>query len=87
MQLFKDDAGYLQWVDTHPGGFVLNRERAPHAGELMLHRTTCNDIRTPKRTNWTTTTYVKICSLDRAELETLAAQDGRELRGCLRCNP
>lgn len=32
-----DGAGYLDWLTTHPDGFVLNTYRNPTPGYLMLH--------------------------------------------------
>jgi hypothetical protein len=38
MQRFiDDDRGYLDWLDHHPDGFVINTWRTPSAAYLMLH--------------------------------------------------
>jgi hypothetical protein len=86
-----DEAGYLQWVDTHPGGFVLNAYRHPGAmpDPYILHRASCNTIKTPKFTNYTTTSFAKICSESRQELvEWWANSHSNHLfRACKFCKP
>jgi hypothetical protein len=45
MQRFvDDDRGYLDWLDHHPDGFVINTVRTPSAAYLMLHRSGCGTI-------------------------------------------
>lgn len=83
-----DDEDYLRWLADHPGGFVVNCERSPKPGYLMLHRATCRDISTSARTNYTTTDYMKVCARDRSELERWAAGEiGGELQPCRHCSP
>ena len=83
-----DDRGYLGWVSKNPTGFVVNCRRIPSKNYLMLHNATCEFIRTPKITNWTTTVYIKICSLGKSELETWAKEEiGGNLQPCEFCNP
>ena len=65
-----DDKGYLQWVGTNPGGFVLNTSRKPMANYLILHRATCGTITgNPARGDRWTKDYIKIGAIDRADLE------------------
>ncbi len=89
MELFEDDdEGYLQWVETNPDGFVLNCERRPSASYLLLHRALCGTIRTERRTNYTTTDYIKVCALDKQELEAWAVQNtGGRFKVCQLCKP
>ncbi|MEA3254926.1 MAG: hypothetical protein U9Q22_03720 [Candidatus Altiarchaeota archaeon] len=83
-----DDGGYLDWVSTNPTGFVVNCHRQPSPKYLILHKATCGTISTPKRSNWTTITYIKICSLDKKELETWAQREiSGNLKPCQICNP
>jgi hypothetical protein len=78
-----DDARYLQWVENFPAGFVVNCTRTPMPSYLMLHRASCRSIRTPKRTNYTTSDYIKVCALDRRDLEQWASnQIGGTLTHC-----
>lgn len=89
MEIFKDDErGYLQWVALNPGGFVLNCERHPSARYLMLHRTICDTICSEKRTNYTSTGYIKVCALTRKELDTWAKREtGGRITACEFCDP
>jgi hypothetical protein len=81
-QFVDDDAGYLDWIATHPQGFVLNTYRRPTPAYLMLHHASCRMLRV--RSNWTKD-YRKVCG-ERGELEAFARQ---EVRGhtttCSRC--
>jgi len=36
-----DDAGYGTWMDSHPGGFVLNQPRSARSKAPTLHRVGC----------------------------------------------
>ena len=36
----EDDAGYLNWLNTHPDDFVLNTYRNLAPAYLMLHHAT-----------------------------------------------
>jgi hypothetical protein len=87
-QFINNDSGYLRWVEKNPNGFVVNCYKRTSPSYLILHRATCVTIRTPARTNWTTTNYMKICSLDRNDLQNLAQNkiNGR-LHLCKVCNP
>lgn len=90
MECFKDDdKGYLQWVNANPSGFVVNTARWPDPNYLMLHRATCRTIKNiPTSGSKRTENYIKICSLDRMELEscvTLLTSGG--LKFCTYCNP
>lgn len=58
-----DDAGYVEWVRTHPRGYVVVSWNPPRAEYISLHRADCHCIDPAKAThirNWTTS-YVKIC--------------------------
>ena len=69
MQKFENNEdGYLQWVNENPLGFVVNSPKQPGTFPDMLHRADCQHIRTEQRTNYTTTDFKKVCSLDRQEL-------------------
>jgi hypothetical protein len=89
MQTFiDDDAGYLRWVHNNPNGFVANVGKLP-GGEIhpyMLHRSTCSFISSDKIKNYTTTSYIKACSLDKQELITWA-RGYRGMAACKVCKP
>ena len=85
-----DDEGYLEWLRQNEAGFVINCDRKPQPGYLMLHRVTCGTIMNPTRGpgNWTTSGYIKICSLDKAKLKKWAQKEvGGELQNCQTCKP
>lgn len=51
-----DDQGYLDWLERHPAGFVVNTFRIPNPSYVILHvtdrccRATCGTITgTPAR--------------------------------------
>lgn len=81
---------YLRWVNTNRGGFVINAYRRP--GQLpdpyILHRARCNTIKSPSRTNYTTTSYAKVCSLNKQELVNWwKSHSSHEFRTCALCEP
>lgn len=85
-----DDESYLLWIMENPLGFVLNSHRKPVRGHIVLHCANCGTIMNPTRGpgNWTTTEYIKICSLDKAELKGWAGNKGRNnLSYCQVCKP
>lgn len=83
-----DDKAYLRWLTQNPNGLVVNSYLHPSPDYLILHRANCWTISTPTRTNWTTTGYIKICSLDKRELEGWAEKEVcGQLRRCQICNP
>jgi hypothetical protein len=88
-QFIDDDAGYLQWVNTNHNGFVVNCYRQPSPRYLMLHRATCRTIAGhPARGESWTVDYIKICSLNRVELEAWTKDKiGGKLRYCQICKP
>jgi hypothetical protein len=64
-----DDPGYLNWIATHPEGYVLNTTRSPSSGYLMLHRTSCWTIsRLQRKATTFTGEYSKLCG-NRDEIE------------------
>ena len=78
-----DEAGYLQWLDAHPQGFVVNTNRAPNSRYLKLHRTACKHIGRDGQGNYTRGSYIKMCSEDSTELRRLADKIGGALgEGC-----
>lgn len=96
MQRFvDDDRGYLDWVDHHPDGFVVNTARTPSAAYLVLHRASCGTITgKPARGITFTGEYAKVCG-ERNELEEFARHWAamRSHAGCVwpsavsRCRP
>jgi hypothetical protein len=83
-----DDAGFIRWRDTHPGGFVVNHEPQPKPTYLKVHRATCrtlNGTHPAHGDNWTSG-YGKTCSDDMNELRRWALALGGDLDPCHLCN-
>ena len=83
-----DEKGYLTWIEANPKGFVINVGKLPGGipDPYMLHRATRSFISSNKIKNYTTTSYMKICSLDKQELLSWA-RDYRAMRECSYCKP
>jgi hypothetical protein len=86
MQRFvDDDRGYLDWLDHHPDGFVINTGRTASAAYLVLHRATCGTISgKPARGTTFMGEYAKVCG-ERNELEEFAHHLGGNAHPCGLC--
>jgi hypothetical protein len=82
-----DEQGYLRWVEANPHGFVINAPKSGSGFPYMLHKATCGSITTSKQTNYTTTDFKKICSLNREELVVWGDNDSDDFRLCALCKP
>jgi hypothetical protein len=83
-----DDNGYINWLQEHQSGFVVNCCRKPSPKYLVLHRAICRFINTDKRKNWTKTGYIKICSESKNTLEDWCRKNvGGTPATCSRCKP
>ncbi|MHB1560362.1 MAG: hypothetical protein ACYC61_23165 [Isosphaeraceae bacterium] len=90
MTLFSNnDAAYRAWLTANPLGFVVNAEKAPTDRYLKLHRAACVHIQDWVDRNPTSTGYIKVCSVDPADLAdwALAATGGGKLDPCRTCRP
>ena len=85
-QFIDDDAGYLDWITTHPDNYVINAERRPKAGYLRLHLATCRFVTgTPAHGQHWTKDYIKICG-DEATLRAWARNSvGGDVQECPFC--
>lgn len=87
-QFIGDDQAYLNWIARHPEGFVVNSARTPSVSYLVLHRATCGTMSSPTRSNWTTTGFIKTCSLNADALSAWAADVvGEKPSCCGHCKP
>lgn len=85
-----DDAAYLNWLAANPHGFVLNAERNPNPGYLILHRAACKSISRSAEppVRWTTGGYLKVCAATTSEIEDWCfAQTGGHPQPCGQCRP
>lgn len=93
-----DDAGYRDWVYTHPNGFVVASDSVPPRGRPMIHRSRCDHVAyapwlegarldgTP--VSYTHSPNAKICAeSERALLEYCRASlpAGRDVARCRSC--
>jgi hypothetical protein len=89
VQLFdRDDEGYLQWVLSNAGGFVLNFPRRGSDGTLV-HRASCRTLTeaSARGESWTAE-YLKLCSGQTWRLDDWAEQElGFEPARCQACSP
>lgn len=85
MQTFQDDeAGY----DSSTQTWTIRRERAARIESRgpVLHRATYDTI-TPTPTSLGLAEYIKVCSIDRLDLESWARVQNCRLIVCDRCDP
>ncbi len=81
-----DEAGYLRWIANHPTGAVLNVPEFGTNLALVLHTAGCSFIGSAARTNYTTTSYYKVCATDAALIAWAATRPGT-LKCCSFCGP
>jgi hypothetical protein len=85
-----DDA-YLDWLVSHPDGYVINARRSLTPSYMVLHSAQCNSISTTKRIKgaYTERSYVKICSIEldvpRLWLRHHGRPDGMFSKECSSC--
>ena len=88
METFRDDdGGYRAWIYANPSGRVVNAERNPKPGNLILHTAMCDTITPATDRPCTTGDYFKICALKRYELDEWARSLGGRLTECTFCGP
>ena len=84
-----DDASYLQWVQEHVAGFIVNVDD-PNAisHSPMVHRATHKVMSTTARENYASGGYIKACSESFEASNDWALSDyGRPLVRCMTCMP
>ncbi len=69
-----DEQEYVSWLERHPRGFVVNCHKSPSPKYLMLHCADCGMINS-ERGNHTTHQYIKLCSIQKKQLETWARNE------------
>jgi hypothetical protein len=76
-----DEASYLEWMQNHPDGFVVNTNRTPAPSYMQLHRSGCASISeyegdaTPG--GFTERDYAKACADSIEELKAWVRKRGR----------
>ncbi len=90
------DTAYLDWLHSHPEGYVLNRLRGSSSQYLVLHRATCDKIKKytkmAKPGGFTERSYIKVCALHVDDLRAYARYKAGRLDGsfsavCPICKP
>ena len=59
------DEPFLEWMENHPEGYVLNTRRSPKTTYVIFHRSTCSDvsrIKTGEVGGFTERKYIKVCA-------------------------
>ena len=82
-----DEQGYLEWIAVNPYGYVVNAPKRPGVVPYFLHRANCAHVSTSRHTNYTTSDYKKICSLDKQELTLWCDENSIKFRECQHCRP
>ena len=85
-----DDAGYIEWIQAHPNGFVVNTTPCYSRSYLKLHRASCKFVSVLQSgySTWTSGQYIKVCSNDRSTLESWARDEvGGQLQDLCYCRP
>lgn len=85
----EDDAGYLEWIASHPDGFVINIVHGHSASGARLHHADCRTIsgRNSRDGRWTWP-YVKVCADRLSDLQSWATDHvRREIPPCGTCQP
>lgn len=75
-----NDMAYLEWLRTHPHGFVLNTERGRSPDYMVLHRASCWTIQpssTLETGAFTERDYRKICATTIRKLRIWVMRNGR----------
>jgi hypothetical protein len=91
--VFMTDPEYLDWLATHPDGYVLNLRKRPDPGYVVLHRATCPMISRPQRTPdaYTGRAYRKVGATKLGPLQAIAREHGRAdgsfSKCCALCDP
>ena len=66
----------------------MPKKRKLGEAPYMMHLATCAFISSDKQTNYTTTTYKKVCSLDKTELvKWWRKHSTKEYQACKSCKP
>lgn len=76
-----DEMGYLDWIDRHPNGFVLNMPKNKDPQYRVLHTANCPTIKNytemAKEGGFTEREYIKVCAGDVASLEVWSRLNSR----------
>ncbi|MDP7733987.1 hypothetical protein [Mycobacterium paragordonae] len=82
-----DDAGYLNWRDKNPRGYVLNIHRSHNPVDAHLHDVGCSSLIAPIGSGLKLTDqYVKVCGRTEDEVHEWAGKHLSEpIPDCMSC--
>jgi alkanesulfonate monooxygenase SsuD/methylene tetrahydromethanopterin reductase-like flavin-dependent oxidoreductase (luciferase family) len=83
VDIFKDDPPYLEWLESHPEGFVLNINTSGPR-KHVIHSARCSYLYPPKPEK-IHTTYAKACSHSMQALERMGEQPPNSVEHCSNC--
>jgi serine/threonine protein kinase len=91
----ESDAQYLQWLESHRAGFVVNTQRRLSANQMVLHRARCKMIAEARPDaepgGFVERHLIKVCADDVESLRDWVAANGRPDRTfsgeCASCKP
>jgi hypothetical protein len=84
-----DDVGYLAWLATNRGGYVINIARSHSTDAARVHHAACRTIsgNNPHGGPWTGP-YVKVCAQHMSELaQWMIDETGQQIPPCGICRP
>ena len=93
LQRETDEPLYLQWLNEHPTGYVLNSLRKINLDYLPLHRASCRAIshykKSARQHSFTGKAYLKICAENKRDLLNWIREHGGEDFSdyCSKCKP
>jgi hypothetical protein len=80
-EFFHNENGYLNWLRSHPQGFVINTGRSKNTNYMVLHHAWCRQISKYSKNadpgGFTERDYIKICASDLSSLRDWVRQHGR----------
>jgi hypothetical protein len=86
IQFVDDDSGYLSWIARNPSGWVVNSNRNPTAGYIVLHRASCSFVSgEPTRGRCWTKEYSKTCGTQPELRQWAQGRLGRQPTACSHC--
>ena len=86
--IVNDDPAYRSWIARHRDGFVVDCQRKPTKGHVVLHRATCPLIKPHGRARLTSGAHIKVCSLHLVELSDWTREEtAGGLQNCPECSP
>jgi len=77
----RNEQPYLDWIHSHPHGFVINTGRSNDPKYMVLHQAWCKQISQYSKNaapgGFTERDYIKVCASDLSSLRDWVRQHGR----------